>query len=819
MFLLAGTASAIDTENTDTVSLPVDLCVDSITYSDEGPFGFGDVVEITATFNKPVVYAELTVCDYYLDPTVILMTPTDDSGTVWCGEYLVPDGVNDAVDVIVYGATSLGDEVEAPDYYAFVIDNEAPKFTIIEPDLGVNTNCVLFNIKAVDKLSDTIAYAIFINDIEKKTGIVNSNGYVTYEPELADGCYQWRIELEDEAGNICVPEVDFDLYVDTECPSAVIISPEDSCVVSTYPDPVDPLDPRLDPLDPLFDPFFGPDPFLTFSFTAEDDCSEDYDLELCYQVYINGEPVEEMSGAMFSKDLVNINVPSGFFEDGAYTWYVEVEDIAGNCFTSEVREFYIDCEGLDVWLNFPADGEFVSACPEFNFSVSGGAGLPFDYQLLIDGEVVEEGTFIVGEDEVNCYSVTAEVDEGIDRLWTVCITDCAGTEYQPEPCSFSVDCTAPAAVANLCVIDALSQSDMPWLYTYDEPGLYVSWDNNIEEDLCFDPYDPFSTPYVVLISEFEPSCIEDMQLANAVSPLESIYDENGVCTLDTDVYIGGCGGEPLVYGQDYWVAVIALDWAGNYDDCFAVFGPVRTYEDMSIMLDAGWNLKSVPKTLAPFNDDPQSVFGECSTVIYWDGCEWVFPDCIEPCRGYWVYSPEACISNVQFKPMSLDCTTPDVPPCLDLACGWQMIGHTSTVPVHWSETLGSLQGLLGLEYKFSNLITYSCNEGWGGTISLGFFDLLGAADEMAPCPVGALEFDGLMVPGQGYWVFMKEPGTYASVENVEFYVDGIVPYDGADDGAVPDDGVVPDDGNGTLPDNGTIEDLINGTLDNVTLSL
>ena len=27
-----------------------------------------------------------------------------------------------------------------------------------------------------------------------------------------------------------------------------------------------------------------------------------------------------------------------------------------------------------------------------------------------------------------------------------------------------------------------------------------------------------------------------------------------------------------------------------------------------------------------------------------------------------------------------------------------------------------------------------------------------------------------MVPGQGYWIFMKEPGTYASVENVEFYI-------------------------------------------------
>jgi len=819
MFLFAGTASAIEnTENTDTVSLPAGLCVDSIDYSDDGPFMMGDTVDITVTFSEPVNYAAFTVCDYP-DPTVVLMTPTDDSGTIWCGTYPVQGGVNDAVDVIVYGAIldsdfAFGailsgltpemipgevviDEVEEADYYAFVIDNEAPRFTIIEPDVAVNDNCVCFNIKAVDKLSATIDYAIFINGIKKNYGEINSNGYVTYEPELADGYYQWRIELADNAGNICISD-DFDLYVDTEAPSAVIISPDDGCVVSEYPDPYDELDLRGIPGSPVYDPFY-PYPFMTFSFTADDDLSDDCDLDLYYQVYINGEPVEEMSGTMLSKALATIDVPTGFFDDGAYTWYVEVEDLAGNCFTSEVQEFYVNCEGLEVCLNFP-DDEFVSANPEFNFSVSGGAGLPFDYELLIDGEEIGvNGTFVVGEDEVNCYSVNAEIDEGIDMLWTVCITDCAGNEYEPEPFYFSVDCTAPAAVANLCVVDALSE--ITWEYTYDEPALYVSWDNNIEDDLCFDPTDPLSTPYVVLISEFEPSSIEEMELAEAVSPLESQYDEDGVCTLDTDVYIGGCGGEPLVYGQDYWVAVIALDWAGNYDDCFAVYGPVQTYEDMNLILDEGWNLKSVPKTLATFNADPDSVFGEGSTVIYWDGCGWVLPDCIEPCKGYWVYSPEACISNVKFKPMPLDCTTPDVPPCLDLDCGWQMIGHTSTVPVQWAETLGSLQGLLGLEYKFSNLITYSCNEGWGGTISLGFLDLVGS-EEMAPCPVGALEFDGLMVPGQGYWVFMKEPGTYASVENVEFYVDGIVPYDGTDDG----------DDDGTLPGNGTIDDLINGTL-------
>jgi hypothetical protein len=820
MFLLAGTASAIeDTENTDLVSVDTGLSVVSIDYSDDGPFKEGDIVEITVTFSEPVVNAELTV--EYGDTEEPIITESASgtiSDTVWCGSYLVPVGINDAVDVTVYGL-SLDelDDVEVTDAYAFVVDNEAPRFKIIEPGFAVNKNCVLFNFNAFDKLDNTIAYAIFINDIEKKTGTVNSNGYVTYEPELAEGYYQWRIELEDDAGNICISE-DFDLYVDTKCPNAILNSPEDCCVISTDPS----LDPHLDPLDPLYDPLFEPDSLLTFNFTAQDACSAEYDLDLYYQVYINGEPDDEMCGEMLSGDCITIDIPADYFEDGAYTWSVEVEDVAGNCFTSEVREFYINCNGLVVSLNFP-DGGFVSANPEFNFSVSGGAGLPFDYELLVNGTKVKEGTFVIGEDEVNCYSVNADVDEGINIPWTVCITDCADREYQPDPCYFSVDCTAPAAVKNLGVTDALS--DTTWYYTYDEPGLYVCWDKNTEEDLYDGEDSYYGTPYVVFISDCEPSCIEDMELAVPVSeiyePVSEIYDSDTYIPIYTAeyggelvccdevvepgkmfMYIGEYGGKPLVYGKDYWVAVIALDRAGNYDDCFAVCGPVKTYEDMTLTLDAGWNLKSVPKNPATFNEDACSVFGECSTVLYWDGSCWEFPETIEPCKGYWVYTPEASMSNVKFKPMSLDSTSPDVPVCLDLAPGWQMIGHTSTLPVDWAQTLGSLKGLL-IDYKFSNLITYSHNEGWGGcTVSLGLIDLLSEEEPVeTPYPVGILESDGLMVPGQGYWIFMKECGTYASVESVDFYPEGTVDPD-EEDPVVPDeeDPVVPDEEDPVVPD-------------------
>ena len=322
----------------------------------------------------------------------------------------------------------------------------------------------------------------------------------------------------------------------------------------------------------------------------------------------------------------------------------------------------------------------------------------------------------------------------------------------------STDTIAPARVVNLKVTDA--PGDTQWSYIDDYPALYVSWDANTEDDLAAMPYDIF-------ISDFEPNSLGEMEKVKS--------------TVGTDSYIEECGGKPLVYGKDYWVAVIAGDIAGNYNDCFAICGPVQTYEDMNIKVDQGWNMKSVPKRLVAANSCPESVFGEGSIVLYWNGECWEFPGIIEPCKGYWVYSPVACENNVKFKPMSSDRAAPDVPASLDLCPGWQMIGQTSMYPTTWSMTLASLKDIF-VDYKFSNLITYSHNEGWGGIIpDTGLIDAL-TGDVSMPsagdfingtdsCPVGTLQFQGVMVPGQGYWVFMKKEGTYASIESVYNYQD------------------------------------------------
>ncbi len=136
---------------------------------------------------------------------------------------------------------------------------------------------------------------------------------------------------------------------------------------------------------------------------------------------------------------------------------------------------------------------------------------------------------------------------------------------------------------------------------------------------------------------------------------------------------------------------------------------------MNITLDQGWNMKSVPKRLLDIRFVSRIRFWQNSTILYWNGTSWEVPKAIEPCKGYWVYSPVAFENNVKFKPTSSDDASQDAPESLDLAPGWQMIGSTSTQPVAWSTTLASLNDSL-TDYKFSNLITYSHNEGWNGII-------------------------------------------------------------------------------------------------------
>ncbi|WP_052725353.1 MULTISPECIES: hypothetical protein [Methanosarcina] len=750
----------------------------SIGYNKTGPFRPGDVVNIIANFSKPVDNATISISDGLSGVSNVNLVGTDFvtddpmdqiDGDTFDYDYQIPDDVSVPLDIDISAFDELGNQL-GDESFDDGFDVSDPYITIVSPTSEFAAKkCVAFNFTAYDSYGQSgsqLTYAFSLDGAQKSSGVITSGAYKKLEFELADGYHTWEISTRDSYGNTHTTGSRA-LYVDTKCPSVTLISPQD-----------------------CYKEVIGA---TKFNFTCKDDLAAQYNLDLSYQLYVDGQLAENFSA--YSWDEFSGTAKAGEsiskeleLPDGVHNWSVSVEDGAGNKATSEVRDFYVSLNGLSVSLVSP-DGGYVSSNPTFTFTVAGqngeGAGLPFNYKLLIDGKEVDAscdqededlkcstdencncGDFIVGEDN---YSITASIKDGVNKNWTVVITDSTSSRtYQPDVKSFSVDSVAPACVANLNVVDALGLTY--WQYVNDYPGLMVSWNASTDADLA-------DMPYEVYISTSKPGCIEDMQKVNTTG-LETHTDGSQTPNQKlenssvTDLCIEAIDGKDLIYGKDYWVAVIARDNASNYNSNFSMCGPIRTYEDMTITLEEGWNLKSVPKALVSSKACTEDVFGNGSTVLYWDGSCWQFPETIEPCKGYWVYTEKSRVTNVQFKGMSSS-TDPGVPASLELTPGWHMIGHTSSYYAPWSTTLSSLNDfeLLG-DYRFSNLMTYGSSEGWGGIIPSMTDSLLGNGSTSIqylsstdPRPVGALQTDGCMVPGQGYWIFMKDAGTYASIEN------------------------------------------------------
>jgi len=258
-------------ENTDNINgsilLPLNANISvEINYNESGPFKMGDVVNITATFDKPVVSAYLTISDDVSSP--LDMVNVND--TTWYCEYEVPEGVNGAVNVTVLADDSEGNKVgktdidafvidgispdftetvvdnispdftetviddTSPDFTETVIDDTSPDFTENEPSEFVSTNLVLFNFSASDDLDDDITYTLYINGSENSTGVIAKDECKKVEVNLDDGYYTWEVKLKDKAGNIGSSDV-HKLYVDTKAPEVALVSPEDGLVNTEGP--------------------------------------------------------------------------------------------------------------------------------------------------------------------------------------------------------------------------------------------------------------------------------------------------------------------------------------------------------------------------------------------------------------------------------------------------------------------------------------------------------------------------------------------------------------------------------------------------------
>ena len=162
--------------------------------------------------------------------------------------------------------------------------------------------------------------------------------------------------------------------------------------------------------------------------------------------------------------------------------------------------------------------------------------------------------------------------------------------------------------------------------------------------------------------------------------------------------------------------------------------------DDNITLNNGWNLISVPKTLNG-STDAWTVFNLTvdDSVQYYDGSSWTtaLDQAIEPCKGYWIRNDgTAKTVTLTYKTI----TGAAIPPSIDLPAGWSMIGHTSTTPIAVNTALASISS------SYSMVLTSPSPGVWETYI-----------------PSSSIQDFTKMQPGQGYWIFMMESGTYAAI--------------------------------------------------------
>jgi hypothetical protein len=716
-----------------------------------GPFKAGEVVNITAVFDEPVDSPTIS-----LSGAVSYSNVTSKfNDSCWYYEYSIPAGKNGAVDVSITSCKdSAGNLIvtnEKTD--AFVIDTTAPTINVITPENGafINNNSIDFNFTIDDNLDEDINYTFYIDDnLNLSNGNLTAGASKEFLLNLSDGKHSLTINATDDAGNLNSTNQEF--VVDTGKPTINIIAPEGGYVFNgtglfeyyvAFNDSV-----SFENKDELFLNIT-----LNLSYTNAS-TSIDGNKSFSEAYWIDGTPDQEwkyngsLSVVNLQSYLSQFGVPYG---DGTYTWTLTVTDETGNSNTSEPRKLYIDTASPVVELVYPSNDEYTPTNGTFKFIVNdSNSGLPFDYKLFIDGGEYINGTLNVSEDG-HIYNVSVTDLSNSHHTWYVNITDKADRHVSSSTVNFTVDNVSPTAVGNLTVVDAIGYTSLEGIHNC--ARLYANWTASNDTVELADP------AYSIYIS---PNSTSKGQFAG--------------CTNGTDWYICGLNLS-LVYGKDYWVTVVTSDRAGNNNT--STVGPVQTYEDMNVTLEKGWNLKSVPKT--PLDASAEAVFGEDSTVIYWDGYEnsWdiiLSDEEIETCKGYWVYydgSSDEFLNNIKFKPDSVSASDPDAPASLELAKGWQMIGQTSTDATPYYLTLTSLEDYsldenLTLDsinsFKYSQIQTYVPGEGWGGVIpGNNYFKV-----KMHESPLTALTSEGCMVPGQGYWIFMKENGEYASIEGIVF---------------------------------------------------
>ena len=257
------------------------------------------------------------------------------------------------------------------------------------------------------------------------------------------------------------------------------------------------------------------------------------------------------------------------------------------------------------------------------------------------------------------------------------------------------------------------------------------------------------------------------------------FPTTGNITIETNLTVEGVtnnvyivvriGGSPLTAGKTLGFKVNQTLGVGYNATCNrtgrepystenkTIEGNISVVEKVvevgALQLKAGWNLVSVPKELSADYDTAGELFklqkGEL--VYYYNASaktyEQIDPnDTIEPGKGYWVYKKADYNVTPDFK----EPDPRELPPEIPLERGWNMIGHMDTKPVNVSTALGSL--IVNGYAKYSKILW------WNTSTSPHKWDVCYVNPYGEP--TSDADFTRLE-PYKGYFIYMKEPGTYA----------------------------------------------------------
>ncbi|QYZ78743.1 hypothetical protein E2N92_04515 [Methanofollis formosanus] len=170
-------------------------------------------------------------------------------------------------------------------------------------------------------------------------------------------------------------------------------------------------------------------------------------------------------------------------------------------------------------------------------------------------------------------------------------------------------------------------------------------------------------------------------------------------------------------------------------------------EFTSITLKKGWNFISVPRTLAP-GTDTAAIFADVESaghsILAFDAAAGLWKtlgenDTVSPLDGIWVYAAQS--TTVE---LTVDPAKPVTPPTKHLSEGWNAIGFSDIEPA------AAKDALISVKENWAILIGYDAeSQAYEHSAING---AVGSHTDTLP-----------MIPGKGYWLFLRADGTLAAI--------------------------------------------------------